>query len=185
MKGDSMPNISVEKSLYDQLMESATRIGQTAEGEALEADRNSNISENTIDVMREEEIHRLLLPKEYGYPQIDFSTYIDFIRKMSYYNLSAAWVASLFSLHNGWVAYLPKRLRDEVVSQAGFVADVFAPVGKVEPCEGGYLLSGKWNFSSGISYSDWVGLGAFMEFDDREGRELVGICVNVSDVTIQ
>jgi len=180
-----MTSTVVELNLYEQLMASATKIGKIAEAEALEADKNATVSQNVINAIREEQIHRLLLPKEYGFPQIDFWTYADLIKKVSYHNLSAGWLACFYSLHNAWVSYLPKDFRDEVIASDGFVADVFAPVGQIEECEGGYLISGQWNFVSGILYSEWVALGVLMHFDNPNLKEGAGVCVRVSDLTIK
>jgi len=41
-------------------------------------------------------------------------------------------------------------------------ADVFAPAGKVEIVEDGYLLSGEWKFASGVLWSDYVALGGMV-----------------------
>lgn len=172
------------KILYEEIMEKARKIGQAAEREALEADKNSTISQNIANLIREEEINRLILPKDYGYPQLDWRTFVDMIKTVSYYNISAGWLTCFFSLHNAWVSYLPKPLRDEVVNQGGFVADVFAPVGKVEKTEGGYYVSGTYRFVSGIEYCDWVGVGAFMQFEDSDKPERVGILLKVSDLEI-
>ena len=172
------------KALYAEIIEKAKRIGEAAELEALEADRNATISEKIAELIRKEEIHRLILPKEYGHPQLDWRTFVDMVKTVGYHNLSTAWLTYFFSCHNAWVSYLPKPLRDEIVNQGGFVADVFAPVGKVEPCEGGYTISGKYNFVSGINYCDWVGVGAMMKFDDSEKPERVGICLKVSDLEV-
>ncbi|WP_085990964.1 acyl-CoA dehydrogenase family protein [Oceanobacillus senegalensis] len=172
-------------SLYEEIMEKGKRIGQLAEKEAEQADLNATVSTNVADAIRTEEIHRLLLPKDYGYPQLDWKTYVDFIGTVGYHNLSAAWLTCFFSLHNAWVSYLPKPLRDEVVESDGFVADVFAPIGKVEACDGGYRVSGTYHFVSGINYSEWVGVGAFMQFEDADKPERVGICLNVNDLEIQ
>lgn len=179
-----MKNPVVEASLYEELMASATRIGEIAESEAMEADRNATVSKNVINAIREEQIHRLLLPKDYGFPQIDFWTYADLIKKVSYHNVSAGWLSCFYSLHNAWVSYLPKDFRDEVIASDGFVADVFAPVGQIEECEGGYLLSGQWNFVSGILHSEWVALGALMHFDNPNVKEGAAACVRVADLTI-
>lgn len=170
--------------LYEEIMKKAKRIGEAAELEAMESDHNSTISQRVADIIREEEIHRLILPKEFGYPQLDWRTYVDLVRTVGYYNLSAAWLTYFFSLHNAWVCYYPKHIRDEVINQGGFVADVFAPIGKVEPVEGGYCVSGKYNFVSGINYSDWVAVGAMMKFEDSDKPERVGILLKVSDLEI-
>lgn len=172
-------------AVYEDLMARATRIGELAEAESAQAEIDATISQNVADAIRKEGIHRLLLPKEYGELQIDFKTYSDLIRKVSYYNLSAAWLTCFYSLHNAWVSYLPKPFRDEVVASEGFVADVFAPMGQLEEVEGGYLLSGKWNFVSGILYSDWVALGALVDFSGTGKKEGAGICVPVKDLKIE
>ena len=137
-----------DEKIYSKLMESAKRIGQLAEKEALQADANATISQNVVNVIMEEGIHRLILPKEYGYPQIDFPTFTDMVKTVGYYNLSAAWLTYFYALHNSWVPFLSKKRMDEVFSTGGLIADIFAPVGKVERCDGGYLLSGKWNYVS-------------------------------------
>ena len=172
------------KLLYDEIIEKAKRIGEAAELEALQADQNATISENIANKIRDEQIHRLILPKEYGYPQLDWHTFVDMVKTVGYHNLSTAWLTYFFSVHNSWVSYLPKPLRDEIVNQGGFVADVFAPVGKVEKGDSGYYVSGTYNFVSGINYCDWVGVGAFMKFDDSDKPERVGICLKVSDLDV-
>ena len=144
-----------EKNLRS-LMESAKKIGQIAEAEAYAADENATISPNVVNAIIEEGINKLILPKEYGGPQIDFKTFSDMVKTVGYYNLSAAWLTYFFSLHNAWVAFLPKHRMDEIVHDGGLVSDVFAPVGKVEKCDDGFILSGTWNFISGVNYSNWI-----------------------------
>lgn len=172
------------KALYGEIMQKAKRIGEAAELGAMEADRNSTISQCVADIIREEEIHRLILPKEFGYPQLDWRTFVDMVSTVGYYNLSASWLTYFFSAHNSWVCYYPKHIRDEVINQGGFVADVFAPVGKVEPVEGGYVVSGTYHFVSGINFCDWVGVGAMMQFEDNDKPERVGILLKVSDLEL-
>ena len=143
-----MVTLNENKALYEEIMQKAKRIGEAAELEAIEADHNSTISPRIAELIREEEVHRLILPKEFGHPQLDWRTFSDFVSTVGYHNLSAAWLSYFFSCHNAWVCYYPKHIRDEVINQGGFVADVFAPIGKVEPAEGGYTVSGKYNFVS-------------------------------------
>ena len=42
------------------------------------------------------------------------------------------------------------------------VSSSYQPVGKVEVVDGGFKLSGRWGFSSGCEYADWVLLGALI-----------------------
>jgi alkylation response protein AidB-like acyl-CoA dehydrogenase len=176
-----MKTIIQEVDIYTQLMESAERIGKLAEAENRTAEENSTISQAVVDLIKAEGIHHLIKPKEYGHPQISFNTYTDMIRKVGYYNLSAAWLTYFYSLHNSWVAYLPKHRMDEVYGTGGLIADIFPPIGKAEKVEGGFMLSGHWKFVSGINYSEWVGVGAFYFKNEGEPPEHIAFCVHKKD----
>lgn len=173
-----------EKEVYAKIMESAKRIGQIAEKEALQADENRTLSKNVIDAIVEEGINRLIMPKEYGHPQIDFTTFTDMVKTVGYYNLSAAWLTYFYSLHNSWVAFLPKNRMDEIYNDGGLIADIFAPVGKVERCEGGYRLSGQWKYVSGINNATWLSVGAWYQFEGEEMPHQLLLTAKVTEFTV-
>ncbi|MFJ8235324.1 acyl-CoA dehydrogenase [Ureibacillus sp. NPDC094379] len=152
----------------EQLLEGAKRVGELAEKEAHESEINASISQNVIDLMKETQITRILLPKEYGGPQVDLKSFSKIVRMVSQFNISAGWLAYLYPLHNIIPAYLPKETRDEIVNSEGLICDVFAAVGKAEKVDGGYVVSGTWNFASGVNYSEWIGLGVSIEVEDKE-----------------
>ncbi len=169
---------------YNEIIANAKRVGLIAEEEATQADENSTISQNVIDAIVEGELHRLILPKEYGYPQIDFKTFTNMVKTVGYHNLSAAWLTYFYSLHNSWVSYLPKHRMDEIVEDGGLAADIFAPVGKVRRVEGGFLLSGQWDFVSGVNYSTWISLGAMYKAEGESVPERLGLCMRVSELQV-
>lgn len=181
-----MSNINVEQSSMgiEQLLEKAIMVGKIAEEEAFQSEADETVSKRVVEAIKEAQIHRLLLPKKYGGPQIDYASYWKVIRTISKYNISAAWLANLFSSRNIWASYLPLKGRDEVLNQGGLLADVFTPVGKVTKDGDGYRLTGHYYFCSGILYSDWVALGANMEFPDSDGPETVLLVVPISEVKV-
>lgn len=170
--------------IYETLMESAKRIGEAAEEEALQADLNSTLSEKIINIIREEGINKLILPKRYSGPQIDFTTFADMVKQVGYYNLSAAWLTYFYSLHNAWVAYLPVNRQQEIINSGGLLADIFAPVGQIKKVAGGFILNGKYNYVSGIKYAGWVGLGAMYPNVENSEPAMMGLIVNTADIKI-
>lgn len=50
--------------------------------------------------------------------------------------------------------------------------------------EGGYLVSGKYNFVSGIKYAGWVGVGALLQKEGSTEKTMAGFVVNTKDVQI-
>ena len=98
--------------------------------------------------------------------------------------MSAGWLAYLYPLHNIIPAYLPKNTRDEIVKSEGLICDVFAAVGKSEKVEGGYRISGTWNFASGILYSEWVGLGVLMDVPESDEPQICMPVFHISEVEV-
>ncbi|MCM3652529.1 acyl-CoA dehydrogenase family protein [Metabacillus litoralis] len=180
-----MGNIAVKEEVTaEQILAGAEKIGKLAEAEAKEAERNATISENVINLIKETQISRLMLPKKYGGPQIDLQTFAKMVRTVANYNISAAWLTYLYPLHNVLPSYLPPKGRDEIVNQGGLICDVFAAVGKAEKDGDGYRISGTWNFASGCLYSDWLGLGVAIRFDDQEKPEVCLPILKASDIQI-
>ncbi|MEH7095249.1 acyl-CoA dehydrogenase family protein [Neobacillus vireti] len=152
----------------EDLLDGAERIGKLAEQEAAEAEKNATISQNVVDLIKETQISRMMLPKKYGGPQADLKTFAKVVRKVANYNISAAWLTYLYPLHNMLPAFLPEKGADEIINQGGLIADIFAALGKAEPDRDGFRISGKWSFVSGINYSEWVGVGVMIQFPDSE-----------------
>lgn len=171
---------------HDELLIRAKELGELAEEYALEADENRRLPDVVIEKMKEAEFHKLLRPKEYGGSELDFHTFGEIIRTVAYHNMPAAWITYFSIIHETWAAYLPKEGRDELFNSGGLMADVLAPVGKVEdaPDGKGYLLSGQWNFCSGVLWSDWIGLGAIHQLRDGDKPEFSLFIINKKDAEI-
>ena len=63
-------------------------------------------------------------------------------------------------------------------------ASVFAPTGTATPVDGGFRLSGRWSFASGIRHSEWVTTGAWVAGGEQSQRRQIRLVVPVSQVEI-
>ena len=123
-----------------------------------------DLPEKSVKALRESGLLSIGLPKEVGGQEADFATILEVSEELSRADGSAGWN----SIANGpSVAFAAAFLGDDAVEKifAGGT-DVccggqFAPNGRATPVDGGYRLSGKWNFGSGTSYAEWV-MGGFM-----------------------
>ncbi|MBM4760969.1 acyl-CoA dehydrogenase family protein [Bacillus sp. B15-48] len=179
-----MHALSEEKATVERLLLGAEKIGKLAEQEAQLAEENSTVSDNVIELIKETEIARMMLPKKYGGPQTDLKTLAKVVRKVANYNLSAAWLTYLYPLHNILPAYLPPSGRDEIVNQGGLICDIFAALGKAERDGDGYRISGQWDYVSGVLHSDWVGVGVMMQLPDSDQPEFCLPMLKGSEVEI-
>lgn len=177
--------LKTQKDLeIEELLAKAEAIGKLAESEAVEADKNARFSERVSKAIEEAGFHKLMRPQKYGGLQVDLSTYVQIVRTVARHSVAAGWLVYFYSMHELWAAYLPTEGSDEIFGKGGLLADVVAPLGRVEKDGEGFRLSGNWNFCSGVLWSDWVGLGALVELPDGQGPEYCLMAVPKSDFKI-
>jgi 3-hydroxy-9,10-secoandrosta-1,3,5(10)-triene-9,17-dione monooxygenase len=77
-------------------------------------------------------------------------------------------------IHNWMLAMYDERAQAEVwgADPAVFIAAGIAfPQGRARKVDGGYVISGKWNFSSGVHVSDWCMLAVTVRDNASEGAQ--------------
>lgn len=171
-------------TVEEELLLGAEKVGKLAEEVRNDAEINASVPKEVVDLMKEHDITRMMLPKEYGGPQVELKTFAKVIRKVANYNLSAAWLTFLYPLHNMLPAFLPKEGQEEIIQQGGLISDIFAAVGTAKKDGNGYRISGKWNFVSGVLHSDWVGVGVKMELPDGDGPEVCIPMIRTSELQV-
>ena len=68
---------------------------------------------------------------------------------------SAAWVTAFYNLHNWFLCRFPMEVQEELYADRASVrcAAVFAPPGTAERVDGGYTLTGRWGYATGILHA--------------------------------
>lgn len=176
--------MSQQQVTHDELVARAEFLGQQAELEIAEAERNACFSLKLRDLVHEAQFHKVLRPKRYGGFAMGARTFSEIVRTVARYNASAAWLIYFTILHEQWVAYLEPAGREEIYASDGFVADVFFPVGKVEYVDGGVNLSGTWNFASGVLWDEWIGLGAIVDVPGFDTPQPCLVTVNTGELEV-
>ena len=91
--------------------------------------------------------------------------FCDVIEELAYTDVSTAWAAMIGAgccgLVGGWLPEAgARRVFTPTDDGLPVVAGQLAPRGTGKPVSGGYAVTGRWGFSSGILHADWL-LGAF------------------------
>ena len=109
---------------------------------------------------------RLMQPRRVGGSECDWVAMIDVSSELARGCGSTAWNWANWAVHHWMLALWPRRCQDEVWGEDPSVliaSAILFPPGKAARVAGGYRLSGRWPFSSGIDASAWDMMGAVVE----------------------
>ena len=78
--------------------------------------------------------------------------------------MSTAWVLGVVGIHPFQLALYDDKAQKEVYGDDPdtLVSSSYAPLGQVEVVDGGFKLSGHWQWSSGSEHCEWALLGALV-----------------------
>jgi len=102
-----------------------------------------------------------LKPKKFGGPEIRPDIALSVASELARADGSAAWVWAVMTIHDLLVSLWPEEFQREYWAKNTLSASSFAPTGAAKPAQGGYRVSGKWTFCSGVDHADWLLLGVF------------------------
>ncbi len=136
---------------------------------AAETESLGRLSDESVRVVREAGVMRMLQPPEYGGYAAHPSDFAEAVMAVSKVCGATGWVCGVGGVHPWELALMDRRLQDEVwgTDPDTWIASPYVPTGVATPVDGGYELTGRWQFSSGTDHCDWIFLGALV--GDGEG----------------
>jgi alkylation response protein AidB-like acyl-CoA dehydrogenase len=130
------------------------------------AEELRTLPHDAVALLRSLGLFWLKTPAELGGTPLSPIEFCDVIEELAYVDTSTAWAAMIGAGCNGLTGgWLPDGGARQIFGTAQdslrpVVAGQLAPRGTGHPVDGGYLVSGRWGFSSGIVHADWL-IGAF------------------------
>lgn len=150
---------------------------------APEAERLRRLPQATIDDMKASGYLSAFRTRYWGGPGLGLSALANGARIMAQGCASTAWTITFLAQHTWMFAKANLELQKELLGTefGGFQAGTLARVGKLVPAEGGYRVTARTDWNSGIMHSDWVNCKALIEGDNR----LMMVVMPVKDVKIE
>lgn len=129
-----------------------------------QAYQDRRLPADTIRDLQSAGFFRILQPKRYGGYEHDPQVFFDVQMALAEGCMSTAWVFGVVACHNFQLGLFDDKAQAEVWAKnsATLISSSYQPVGKVEVVDGGFRLSGRWGFSSGCDFCDWVFLGSLI-----------------------
>ncbi len=112
----------------------------------------------TLDDAHAANFFGLLAPTSLGGAGLSFAEFLDVVRRLGQGCASSAWTLSFLALHVWLLCKFEPTLQDELFKDGAWplAPAPLAPTGKARKVEGGYQISGRWEWATGIHHADWV-----------------------------
>ncbi|MFG2428236.1 hydrolase [Streptomyces sp. NPDC048590] len=144
------------------LAEAADRLRLLAALHAGDADTGRALSHEVTDAIREAGFARHFVAARFGGAEGSFAELTRAVVSVGQGCAAAAWCASLAAYSARFAAHLPEEGHQALwgASPDTVVATGLMPAGRARPEDGGWRVTGKWAYVSGVDFADWVMLCA-------------------------
>ena len=126
------------------------------------------MSDEVVQALKDCGFYTMMLPKKWGgqeqRPQEFFREQI----RIAEADMSTAWASGIIAVHAFQIALMSEEAQREVYESDPntLVSSSYNPVGaKAASCDGGFMLSGRWGWSSGSEHCSWALLGGVIPGD--------------------
>ncbi|MEJ6485760.1 acyl-CoA dehydrogenase family protein [Nostoc punctiforme UO1] len=152
---------NIKNLTREEIIGNALQIRDEVAKVALETEKLGNISEEIMKKLCEAGFFGAMTPSEFGGQEMPLDVVFDVCDYIAQGCVSTAWVTCLVSVHNWMVGLFPWEAQKEVFADNNYnlISATFGPKGKAFKTNGGYILSGRWSFITGIKHSSWVIVG--------------------------
>ncbi len=162
----------------------AKSIRQTLEAEAGPSEAARTLTPTAVDALWDSGLMTYMNPREAGGEEPGFREMIETWIELASADGAAGWIG-IANLPTAMAAavYLPDRGFEEVFGSGGRVtsAGQLFPNGMGNVVDGGYEVTGKWNFGSGVGHSQVISAGFMQVVDGVPNIELDQFLVAVID----
>ncbi len=142
-----------------ELIERARALVPTLRERATDVERDGRLPDQTMADLRAADLFRVLQPRSFGGLEMNFGTMVEIAFELGRGCGSTAWVYQNLTMHQLLIGFFPRPVQEEFwgtdptrLISTGWAAKYSS----ARPVDGGYLVSGHWEFASGILNNEGV-----------------------------
>jgi 3-hydroxy-9,10-secoandrosta-1,3,5(10)-triene-9,17-dione monooxygenase len=154
---------------YEEAMRRAREIVPLLRERAPAAESARGLTRETEQLLHETGLFRFHQPKAFGGMELDFVAIVDIPAELARGCPSTAWNVGNLACHH-WILgyYAPETQREvwDANPDALIASSIALAAGRGRKTDGGFVVSGRWPFSSGVDNSDWNMLAVTVYGDD-------------------
>jgi indole-3-acetate monooxygenase len=155
-----MKSIIAPARSVDELMALVNEAGDTIRAEAEYSSEIGRTSPNILNALESRGLLRLFAPREFGGDDLGPIDSIRMLAAVTELDGSTGWTTMALNGHHRSLMLLEKDVVADLFRNGPpHVAGQMAATGKAEKADGGYRITGHWEYGSGIHHAEYV-LGA-------------------------
>ncbi|MGW3481763.1 acyl-CoA dehydrogenase family protein [Rhodococcus indonesiensis] len=156
-----------------QVLDNIIQYADEIRAEGAEGDKLMRLTDSNAKRLRDAGAIRMLQPKKYGGLEVHPREFAETAMAIGAMDGATGWVTGIVGVHPWELAFFDTKAQDEVWGEDPdmWMASPYAPMGVAVPTDGGYILNGRWSFSSGTDHCGWVMIGAAV--GDKDGNRLM------------
>lgn len=140
------------------LAEAADKLRALAAEHAAEADRTRRLAPEVTEAIRGTGFARHFVASRWGGTEGTFGELTRAVVAVGEGCAATAWCASLAAYSARFASHLPEPGHRAIWGDSpdAVIATALMPAGRAREVEGGWRLSGRWSYVSGIDFADWA-----------------------------
>ena len=169
------------------IIEDGFRLTHLVEQEVDRIDRERRIPDEVIRPIIDAGFFRLLLPKSLGGAQLTHPAFLMVVRMFAEVDASVGWCINQNNVFSTNSVRVRREVAEEIWGDPRTVVTNGPPRPgtKAVATGDGYILSGRWDFSSGISHATWVAaLAPVFDSSGNDTKEMRTFLIPKSEVEV-
>ena len=174
-KGEPMPRktrISVDSDAgVPDFPARASALAEKIEARVDEAAATATLTPDVVEALESSDFFRMGLPRELGGYEVDPATQVRTMETLAHTDGSTAWAVAIGN-SSGFFAWLDQSAALDLLGgrPSRPVSAVFAPTARGVEVDGGYRVSGRWNWASGSPHAASFVMGFAVVGEDGQPR---------------
>jgi alkylation response protein AidB-like acyl-CoA dehydrogenase len=143
---------------HDRFLTSCRELVPVLLDRADEGEQLRRVPDATIDAVRAADLFRVVVPTELGGHGLGLDTFAQGTRILAQGCPASAWTLSFLMIHGWLLTKFGAEARALVFegSPCPFTPAPIAPTGIAVVADGGYRITGTWEWATGVAHAEWV-----------------------------
>lgn len=137
------------------------------EENALQAEQDRKPVDSVMAAIEDTQAYRWFVPKKYGGFEFSLEGFMDVGMMLGAADISTAWVVTFCMEHNWLMGLYNEAGQEAIFGKHPYIIapGALAPRGTAKPVDDGFIVTGRWQWGTGVMHANYVMVGALTEHD--------------------